>query len=129
MFGKGLGLGPQGAQNFASRGIAVSVQNAVAAVRTLAGKGKFGSVAIEFGAPLDQLFDALRAFLNQNFGGIGIAQAVAGVERVLKVQANFVLVAEGGGDTALGILRSGIGDFALGKNQHATGWRQFDRGP
>ena len=79
IFGKGLGLGVQGAENFASGRIAVSVQNAVAAVCALAGEGKLGSIAIEFGAPLNQFFDALGAFFHQNFGGIGITQAVAGI--------------------------------------------------
>ena len=43
------------------------------------------------------------------------------------MQADFVVVAERGGDAALRILRVGFGDFALGQTQHAARGREFHR--
>jgi len=127
--GQCLGFRPQRAQNFAAGRISVSVQNAIAAMRAFAGEGKFGSVAIELGAPLNQFIDPLGTFFDENLGSFDVAQSVAGVERVLKVESDFIFVAERGGDSALGILRSGVGDFAFGEDNDAAGWSQFDGGP
>ena len=66
--------------------------------------------------------------LDQNFGGFRVAQPVAGVQRVLQVQADFVFIAERGGDSALRPLRIGVSDFPLGQHNHAAGRRQFDGG-
>jgi len=56
--------GQKCAADFAAGGVAMSVQDAGAAVRGLARKGKFRAGAIEFGAPFDELRNVLRAFLD-----------------------------------------------------------------
>ena len=48
-------------------------------------------------------------------------------KRVFQVQADFIFVAERGGDSALGILRVRLGDFALGEAEDAAGGRKFHR--
>ena len=107
----------------------MGVQHAVAAVRAFAGEGDLGAGAIELRAPLDQLFDARRAFFHQDARGLFVAQAVAGLQRVLQMQADFIVIAERGGDAALRVLRVGLRDLALGQTQHAARGRQFHRGP
>ena len=106
----------------------MGVQHAVAAVCAFAGEGDLGAGAVELGAPLDQLFDARRTFFDQHARGFFVDQAVAGLQRVFQMQPNFIVVAERGGDSALRILRIGLGDFALCQTQHPAGRRKFHRG-
>src|SRR5579864_3109213 len=121
-----FGLGEEGAKDFASCGIAVRVKNAIAAVRAFAAEGQLGAIAIKLRSPCDQLFNTLGSIFHQDPGGFGIAQAIARVERVLQVQADFIFVAEGGSNSALGKLRVRFGDFSLCQNQNAAGRRKFD---
>ena len=124
----GRGFQIKRAADFAAGGIAVGMQHAVAAVRAFAGKGDLGAGAVELGAPLDQLFDAGRTFLDQHARGLFVAQAVAGLQGVFQMQADFIVVAERGGDSALRVLRVGFGDFALGQAEHASGGGKLHRG-
>ena len=64
-------------------------------------KASFVPAAIEFRAPFDQLRDVLRAFFNEQRHRFGPAKAVARIDRVLFVEADFVFVAEGHGNPAL----------------------------
>jgi hypothetical protein len=50
---QGLGLGIERAQNFPSGGIALRMQDAVAAVRAFAAEDELGAVAIKMRAPGD----------------------------------------------------------------------------
>ncbi len=93
-----------------------------------ASKGKLGAFAVELRAPPDQFFDPFRSILDQDLRGVGIAKPIAGVERVLQVQADFVFVAEGRGDPALRQLCARIRNFALGKHKNAPGGGQFNGG-
>ena len=104
------------------------VQNAVAAVRAFAAEGELGALAIEFRAPLNQFIDALGGVLHQYFGGFGIAQAIAGLQRVLEVETDFVFVAECGRNAALGPLRIRFSDLALGQHENRACTCQFNRG-
>src|SRR5712691_2183674 len=97
---QGLRLGEQRPQNFSSRRTALSMQDAVPAVRPFAAKYELGAVATALRAPGDQLLDARRPLFHQDFHRIGIAQAVAGTERVLQMQADFIFVAECSGNSA-----------------------------
>ena len=62
------------------------------------------------------------------FAASTIAQAVAGIERVLQMKADFVFIAECGGNAALRPLRVGIGNLALGEDYDPAGAGQFDGG-
>ena len=104
------------------------MQHAVPAVRPFASEHELGAVAIELRAPGNQLLDARRPLFHQDFHRIGITQAIAVAESVLQVQADFIFVAERGNST-LGILRVGVGNFFFRQHEHTTSFRQFNRGP
>ena len=106
----------------------MGVQNAIAAMRAFTSKSELGALAVKFGAPLNEFLDAPGGVLDEGFGSFNIAQAVAGDESVLQVQADFVFIAEGGGNSALGELGIGIGNLTLGEDGHASRGRQFDGG-
>ena len=105
----------------------MGVQHAIAAVRAFAGEGDLGAGAIELRAPLDELLDARRAFLDQDARGLFVHQAIAGFQRVFQMKTDFVIIAERGGDAALRILRVRFGDFAFREAKHASRGRQFHR--
>ena len=115
------GFQVEGAADFASGGVAMGMQHAIAAVGALAGEGDLGSGAIELGAPIDELFDAGRAFLHQHASCGFIAEAVPGLQSIFKMEADFVIIAECGSDAALGVLRVRFRDLALGQAKDAAG--------
>ena len=102
------------------------MQHAAAAVGALAGEGQAGALAVEFRAPRDQLLDGRRPFFHQRVHRGAVAQTVAGVERVLLVQRDFVVVAERHGDAALGVFRAGFAKAFLGDHQNLARFGQFD---
>jgi hypothetical protein len=106
----------------------VRVQNAIAAVRSFAAERQFGAFAIELSTPANQLFNSLWSILNQNARRIGIAKTIAGVECVLQVQADFIFVAECGGNAALRELGAGVCNFAFYQHEHAARWGKLDCG-
>ncbi len=106
----------------------MGVQDAVAAVRALAGEGQAAGFAVELRAPIDELLDGGGAFLDERVHGGAVAQAVAGVEGVLLVKLHLVVVAESHGDAALGVFGGRFVQALLGHHQDAAGGRQFDGG-
>ena len=100
-FGESFGFGIERALNFASGGIAVRVQNPITAVRAFASKCQLGAVAVELSSPCDQFFDSLGCVFHQDLGGFWIAETIASHQRVLEVQADFILVAQRCRDSAL----------------------------
>ena len=104
------------------------MQNAVAAVSAFAAENELGAAAIELRTPGDQLFNASRAFLHKRFHRFREAQAVAGDQRILQVQADLIFVAEGRRNTSLRILRVGIRDFFLGKHKNSPSVGEFNGG-
>ena len=76
--GQRRGFAIQRARDLAAGGIAVRVQNAVAAVRAFAREGELAALAVELRAPLDQLLNRGRALFHQRVHRGAIAQAVAG---------------------------------------------------
>ena len=83
----------QRAQNFVSRRRAPRMQHTTAPVPAFASKNKFRAAAVEVHAPGDDFLDPMRRFLDQNLHRVEMAQAITGVQRVLQVQTDFVLVA------------------------------------
>src|SRR5208283_2027438 len=124
----GVGAGEEGAADFAAGGNAVGVEDAGTAVGGFTGEGELGAGAIKFGAPFDDLSDVLGAFFDEESDGVGAAQAVAGVEGVLFVEADFVYVAESDGDAALGVSGGGFGKIGLGEDQDGAGLAELDGG-
>ena len=76
-------FGLQGTADLPPGGIAVCMQHARAAMRAFAGKSQGGTMAVEGGAPLDELLDARRAVFDQSFCRVRIRKSVAGLQSVL----------------------------------------------
>jgi hypothetical protein len=104
------------------------MQNSGTAVRRFTGEAQAASAAIKFGAPRNQFLNALRTFFYKHPRGFHIHQSISGLDGVLQVKLNFVIVAQGNGDTALCVLRVAFGDFALGDHQYTTGVGKSDGG-
>ena len=77
------------------------VQDAVAAVRALARECQLVALAVERGAPLDQFLNRRRTLFHQRAHGDRVAQTIAGIQRVLFVQFDLVVVAERDRDATL----------------------------
>ncbi len=104
------------------------VQNAVAAVGAFASEGQCAFAPVEFRAPVDQFLDGRGAFLRPGCRtAAAVAEAIAGVQRVLLVQFHLVVIAQGHGDAALRIFRRGFAQALFGDHQDAAGRREFDR--
>ncbi len=110
------------------RRVSVGVQHAVAAVRAFAGEGDLAAGPIELCAPLDQLLDANGTFFDEHPCGCFVTEAVTGFKGIVEMQADFVVIAERGCDTTLGVLSVRFRDFALGQAQDPSRRRQFNRG-
>jgi len=122
------GLAVKCARDFAAGGIAVSMQDAAAAVRSLAGEQETRAFAVELGSPGDQLFDPGGTFAGEHAHRRGVAEAVAGGDGVLLVEGNFVIVGEGDGDAALCVFGGGLVQAAFGDDQYTPGGGEFDGG-
>ena len=92
----------QRARDLAAGGVAAGVQHAAHRVRALAAEHDLAVLPVEAGADLHELAHAVGTFVDQHAHGFGVAQAGAGVDRVLVVQLGRVGFAEGRGDAALG---------------------------
>src|SRR6266567_6193974 len=99
----------------------MSVQDAVAAVRSFPCERQLRSLAVKFGSPLNKFLNAVRTLLHQYLRRFRITQAIPGDERVLEVKADFILVAERCGDSALRKVGGGVRDLLLGENYNPSG--------
>ena len=100
------------------------VQDSVPAMRGFTGERQPCALAIELRSPLDQLLYAVWPLFHQDARGVSVHNSIAGVNRVLKVQADFVFIAQGHGNPALRVLRGGFGKLLLRQNQDSAGFGQ-----
>jgi hypothetical protein len=121
---EGLCLFPYCAQDFPASGISLGVQQAGFAVGVFQSEGQLGSMVL---APGDQFVDALGSFLQQHLHRSDVAEAIAGIERVLQVEADLIFVAEPGG-LAFRILRFEAGEILFRQQEHTSGLCQVDGG-
>jgi len=115
----------QSTDDFAAGGIAMRVQNAVAAVGAFAGKQEIGALAIKSGSPLYQLLDGGGTFLDEDANRFRVTEAIARNERVLLMQFYFVIVAQRGGDSPLRIFGGRLAKAIFGNDQNAAGICEF----
>ena len=104
------------------------VQDAVAAVRALAGERQLAARAVERGAPLDQFLNRRRTLFHQRAHGDAVAETVAGKQGVLFVQFDLIIIAERDGDAALRVFGGGFPEAVLGDHQHRTRLGEFNGG-
>src|ERR1051326_1609684 len=98
-------LGVECPSDFAAGGISMRMQDAVAAVRRLTCESQLGSLTVELRSPLDQLLNPVRPFFHQDACGVGVHDTVAGVDRILKMQADLIFVTQRYSNSALCVLR------------------------
>src|SRR5664279_5526646 len=104
------------------------MQHSAAAVSSLTSESDLGARAVELGTPLDELLNAARTFFNQHARGLFIHQTITRFKRVFQVQRDFIVVAERGGNSALGILRVGLRNLSLCQAKYTACRRKFHRG-
>ena len=118
------------ARDLASGGIAVRVQDTVAAVRAFARESEPPvRRAVERGAPFDELPDARGPLLHERAHSRSVAQPVARAQRVGLVQLRRVVIGHRHRHAALCIFRGGLAQRVLGHYQYGTGGGQLDGGP
>ncbi|KJU84705.1 hypothetical protein MBAV_003101 [Candidatus Magnetobacterium bavaricum] len=83
-------------------------------------EGQLGADLVKLRPPGDQLHNALWPLIDKHSHGLFIAEAIAGLYRVVKVDAYCVFVAEGNGYSPLGILGGGLPDLILGDDADAA---------
>ena len=112
-------MGEQGAADLGAGRVAMGVQNAVAAVRALAGEQQLAGsgLAVEAGVPLKQLVDARGALRDEDMAGNGVDEAGAGADGVFGMLFDISRAAERDGDAALGVAGVGLPEALLGDEQ------------
>src|SRR6185312_9598768 len=110
----------ESSSDFTSGGISMGVQNPRAAVSAFACKAEPAAAAVKLGAPVDQLLNPLRPVFYEHASSIDVYESIAGIDRVLQMKCNFVVVTQGDSNPALRVLRVAFGDFLFGYNENAT---------
>ena len=120
---------PEDPSDFAA-GRVVRVQHAAHAVRPLEReRGTPIGIAIEGGAPLDQLANIARALFDQHRDRALVTESIARGERVGEVPSRAVVRANGRGDTALRVAGISCERIRLGENEDIVGAGERHRGP
>ena len=119
---------PEQAANLAPRRIA-RVQDPPDAVRRLARqRWRAVGLAIERGAPREQLDDVPGTFANEHIDSSGVAEAIARRNRVLRVQRGRIIGTEGRGNAPLCIAGVAFAWIGLRKNDDVARIRERQRG-
>lgn len=109
--------------------VTVRVQDAVAGVGAFTGEEEAGAVFVELGAPVDEFLNGGWPFLHESVDGWDITKAVAGIERVVFVKGDLVVVGERHRDATLGVFGSGFFEAVFGDDEHCACLGEFDGGP
>jgi hypothetical protein len=80
-----LGVLSQSAYDLPARGVAVSVKDAITAVRALTREEKLRTLPVESGSPSNQLLNRAGTFLDESFHRFNVAKTVTGNDCVLLV--------------------------------------------
>ena len=108
---------PERAGDLAPRRVA-RVQHAAHGVRAFTPEGGPAvGVAIEVGAPVEELAHVARPLAHEDLDGRHVAQAGAGLERVVAMQVDAVVGPQRGGNAALRVSGVALGAVGLG-DQH-----------
>jgi len=81
------------------------VQDSTATVSSFACEEQMGTFTIESCSPFNELFDCGGAFFNKRAHSLDIAESIPSTDGVLLVQLDFIIITDGGCDSALGVFR------------------------
>ena len=114
--------------DFGAGGVAVGVQDAVAAVRTFAGEHESALFAIEACTPAQQLFHTQWAFFDENLRRVAIDEAISCGDGVCEVQRDIFVAAESDSDSALSVVGIRLAEGFFCDDQYAASFRESDSG-
>ena len=98
-------------------------------VAPFAAQGDVAVDLVEMRPPVDQLADPLGCFADHHLDDVGVAQSLAGRQRVGDVVVKPVLGIEHPGDAPLGVVAVALAHLVLGDGQHAIRLGNPQRGP
>ena len=96
------------------------MQYAITAVRSFTCEQQLCTLAIECGAPFDQLLDGGRSLFDERVNGKSIAKAIARFQGVLFMQFDFVVITKSGSNSALSIFRGRLAETIFRDDENAT---------
>ena len=102
------------------------VQNTAPAVRPFDGECRTPlGIEIEASPPLDQFPHVTRSILHEDVHRFGVAEPVAGGERIGRVERGRIIRADGRRHAALGVARVAFLWFCLGEDENVAGAAQL----
>src|SRR6266700_3056483 len=102
------------------------MQYAIAAVRSFASERQLRALTVKLRPPLNQFFNAFRSVFHQCPCCLGIAETITSVQRVLKMQADLVFIAQRGRNPTLRQLRGRTLDLTFSQHYYASSVLQFN---
>ncbi len=110
----------EGELDVGAGGVAAGVDDAGARVGCFPPQRHHAIDAVEGHAEAHEVGDAVGGLVREDVGRFGVDEAGAGADRVLVVQLGAIVGADRGRDAALGVLRVGLVDAALGEDEDAA---------
>ena len=129
MLRPGPGLLDDGPHDLAAGLVAQGVDDPGVRVAPFAAQGDVAVDLVEVGAPVDQLADPVGCLADDHLDDLGVAQPLAGGQRVGDVVVEAVLGVEDPGDPSLGVMAVALADLVLGDDQDAIALGDPQRGP
>jgi 3-dehydroquinate synthase len=105
------------------------MQHTIARMGPFAGKQQVGATPIKRGTPLNELFNDGWPFFNQRPNCFEIAKAISRHQRVLLMQFYFVVIAQGGRDSALRVFGRGFSQTVFGNDENTPFGGKFNGSP
>jgi hypothetical protein len=96
------------------------MEYAAPAMSSFPGEEEPGSFTVECGSPLNELLDGRWRFFDKSVDSGDITKTISGNESVVFVEFHFIVIAEGGGNAALGIFRRRFAEAILGDDENAA---------
>ena len=129
MFGRARALLDDRPHDLAAGLVAQGVDDPRVRVAPFAAQGDVAVDLVEVRAPVDQLADPVGRLADDHLDDLGVAQPLAGRQRVGDVVVEPVLGIEHAGDAPLGVVAVALADLVLGDDQHAIRLGDAQRSP
>ncbi len=108
-----------GPHDLAAGLVAEGVDDPGVRVASFAAQGDVAVDLVEMRAPVDQLADPHGCLADDHLDDLGVAEPLAGRQRVGDVVVEPILGVEDPGDAPLGVVAVALADLVLGDDQHA----------